>query len=376
MIIVEEKTFLKSVLFGCIMTGSQVYAQSNQESYENYDKCQVNEPVCQQSAERGDVIAQYNLGKMYYMGEGVPQNYNMAKKLWEQAASKGNPQAKNGLGTIYYSGKGLKQQDINLARELFIQAARQGEYKALINLNKMFEDSYVTYQDLKKSNEDFRNSQEKNKRQLEQQSNNGDAEASYELSLMYTDNEVIETDIKKKIHYLEIAAKQGSATAQYDIGYIYFRGSYNVKRDKEKAREYFVQSDRQENSDAAYSLYEYYQYRQEPHTKEAFKYLEKAANRRHLQAVKEMANYYYNGEEPDLKQDYKKAFKYYKILATTMTNKALYYIGKDYQFSAMYQLGVMYRNGQGVEKSIAKANQWFKKSCDNDFQKSCNTLKK
>lgn len=373
--IIGKEIYLMAVLFGCILTGTHAYAQSDQESYDDYDKCQVNESVCQQAAEHGDASAQYNLGKMYYMGEGVPQNYHVAKKWWEPASNKGNAKAKNGLGTLYYSGKGLEQQNIKLAKELFIQAAQQGEYKAVLNLNNMYEDSHATYQELKQADEDFRNSHERNKKQLEQQSNNGNADASYKLSLMYTDDEVIKHDNKQKIHYLEIAAKQGSATAQYEIGYIYSRGSYDVKRDKEKAHKYFIQADKKGNSDATYSLYEYYQYRDEPNTGEAIKYLEKAADRRHLQAVKEIATYYYNGEEPYLKQDYKKAFHYYEILATTMTNKALYHLGKDYQFSAMYQLGVMYKNGQGVKKSTEKANQLFKTSCDNSYQKSCDSLK-
>ena len=42
------------------------------------------------AAEQGYARAQYNLGFMYYNGEGVPQDYVQAHMWWNLAASKGN----------------------------------------------------------------------------------------------------------------------------------------------------------------------------------------------------------------------------------------------------------------------------------------------
>ncbi|MCP4188930.1 MAG: SEL1-like repeat protein, partial [Gammaproteobacteria bacterium] len=42
------------------------------------------------AASREDTKAQYNLGYMYYKGEGVPQDYAEAKKWLDKAANREN----------------------------------------------------------------------------------------------------------------------------------------------------------------------------------------------------------------------------------------------------------------------------------------------
>ena len=41
------------------------------------------------AAEQGSASAQYNLGVMYYNGQGVPQNYQLAYMWFSRAAAKG-----------------------------------------------------------------------------------------------------------------------------------------------------------------------------------------------------------------------------------------------------------------------------------------------
>lgn len=371
----KKKVFLGLIFLEGLLIGTPAYAQSEQERYEAYDRCQVDVQACQQAAEHGDTQAQYNLGKMYYKGEGLPQNFQKAKILWERASKKGDASSLNGLGAIYYTEQRKKSKNIEVAKKLFLQAAKKGEYAAVLNINNMLKNKNADFQDLKEADDGFRRFHENNKKKLEQLSDGGNADASYELSLIYNGDEVQEYDQKNKVYYFEKAAKEGNPYAQYDIGYIYSRGSYGVKRDREKAFKYFIEADRQGNRDASYSLYEYYKYHTEnSNDGEAFKYLEKAAERRNLQAVRDIAYYYLNGEEPYLNQNFKKAFHYYEILSTTLTNKAMYYLGKDYQLVAKYQLAVMYVNGQGVNKSIQKAIDLFKTSCDKGYKKSCDEL--
>ena len=47
------------------------------------------------AAEQGVARAQYNLGRMYHQGLGVPQNYVYAHMWWHIAASSGNTWASN-----------------------------------------------------------------------------------------------------------------------------------------------------------------------------------------------------------------------------------------------------------------------------------------
>lgn len=60
-------------------------------------------------AERGDAVAQYNLGTAYYEGDGVNQNYVEAIKWWRKAALQWFSAAQYELGCAYSNGEGVKQ---------------------------------------------------------------------------------------------------------------------------------------------------------------------------------------------------------------------------------------------------------------------------
>jgi TPR repeat protein len=50
---------------------------------------------------QGDAYAQFNLGLLYHLGQGVPQDYGKARQWWERAAAQGDAMAQNNLGSIY-----------------------------------------------------------------------------------------------------------------------------------------------------------------------------------------------------------------------------------------------------------------------------------
>jgi TPR repeat protein len=47
-----------------------------------------------QNADRGDAVAQFNLGVAYGLGQGVPQNYTQAEVWSRKAADEGYPAAR------------------------------------------------------------------------------------------------------------------------------------------------------------------------------------------------------------------------------------------------------------------------------------------
>jgi hypothetical protein len=57
-------------------------------------------------AKQGNAAAQYNLGLMYDMGKGVPQDYKAAIKWYTLSAEQGNAFAQYSLGLMYWSGAG------------------------------------------------------------------------------------------------------------------------------------------------------------------------------------------------------------------------------------------------------------------------------
>lgn len=88
-------------------------------------------------AEKGVSGAQYNLGRMYAYGQGVPQNYDEALKWYRRAAEKGYRMAQHNIGDFYASGKGV-QQNYTEAAKWFRIAAENGYFHSQFNLGVLY----------------------------------------------------------------------------------------------------------------------------------------------------------------------------------------------------------------------------------------------
>ena len=77
------------------------------------------------AAENGNAEAQFELGRIYGNGEGVPQDYQTAIVWLEKAAAQNHAKAQESLGSIYANGVGVKQ-DFLTARNWYMKAAQNG----------------------------------------------------------------------------------------------------------------------------------------------------------------------------------------------------------------------------------------------------------
>lgn len=77
------------------------------------------------AAERGDILAQFYLGSMYDRGEGVERDFKEAVKWYQLAAEQGVAGAKQSLGIMYLNGLGVIQ-DKSKAKQLFKDACANG----------------------------------------------------------------------------------------------------------------------------------------------------------------------------------------------------------------------------------------------------------
>ena len=75
-------TFLLALTFLFLLSGS-VYGGVLQDADDAYERGNYKEAVkwWKLAAEQGDADAQYNLGHMYYKGQGFPQDYALAH-MW------------------------------------------------------------------------------------------------------------------------------------------------------------------------------------------------------------------------------------------------------------------------------------------------------
>ena len=88
-------------------------------------------------AEVGDSEAQFMLGKLYYYGFGVEQNFKVAIEWFKASAKKGHASAQFLLGEAFEKGSGLKR-DYTHAAKWYKRAAFQGHYLAMHRLSYFY----------------------------------------------------------------------------------------------------------------------------------------------------------------------------------------------------------------------------------------------
>ncbi len=84
------------------------------------------------AAELGGTLAQNNLGRMYYNGEGVAQDYVEAAKWYRMAAEQGNSYAQYYFGLMCVQGRGVPQDYVQ-AHIWFNLATLHGDGSAAYN---------------------------------------------------------------------------------------------------------------------------------------------------------------------------------------------------------------------------------------------------
>ena len=139
------------------------------------------------AANRGDKVAQHNLGACYYNGTGVVQDYKQAVYWFKKAAEQGVKESQFCLGECYYYGEGVAQ-DYKQAVYWWTKAANQG-----------------------------------------------DARTQCYLGQCYYLGEGVTSDYKQAVYWYKQSAKQGFAEAQWRMGNCYYLGN-GVPRDLAQAR--------------------------------------------------------------------------------------------------------------------------------------------
>ena len=91
-----------------------------------------------EAAEMENPDGLYNLGRCYYFGEGVEQNYYRAASLFLPAARKGHREAQHWLAVCYYEGEGVKE-DRETAKYWF-DSADKSDARLLAELEDIDED--------------------------------------------------------------------------------------------------------------------------------------------------------------------------------------------------------------------------------------------
>ena len=155
-------------------------------------------------ANRGQAWAATNLGQVYMMGDGVPQNDKLAFTWFRKAADKHIP-ARHAVGQCYETGKGVKQSDAK-AFDWYRKGANAGYALSQFRCGKMYLTGRGVAQDLTEGIRLVRLAAEQ-----------GFDAAQAELGLCYDNGIGVEPSPRSAISWYLKAAKQNKASAQHDL---------------------------------------------------------------------------------------------------------------------------------------------------------------
>ena len=174
------------------------------------------------AANQGYVPAEYELGRIYLYGRGIPIDYAQAL-IWERkAAEKGDPRAQRDLAFMYERGFGVAV-DRTKAAEWNQKAAMQGNAEAQLHLAKALDEGEGVNKDAEEARKWYAKAagQEQPTAQLElarQSAGQGNCPVA--------------------VHWYEEAAGHGQAQAMYELGRLYL--SSRCGPDKDKAFTWFT----------------------------------------------------------------------------------------------------------------------------------------
>jgi TPR repeat protein len=241
-------------------------------------------------------------------------------------------------------GLGVKQDDVQ-AMYWFGKAAEQGNAQAQFNLGLMYGDGRGVKQDDAQAVHWYRLAAEQ-----------GLASAQHNLGWMYDRGFGVKKDGAKAVHWYRKAAEKGYADAQFNLGLMYGDGR-GVKQDDVQAANWFIKAAEQGLADAQFALGLKYGLGlgvKKDDAKAAYWY-RKAAGQGHADAQLQIGTMYAAGKGVEVNDV--EAFNWYFKAAKN---------GSAY---AQLELASVYHQGLGVKKDVLQATYWFLKSVGEDLNR-------
>lgn len=216
------------------------------------------------SANQGQSIAQYLLGRLYQMGrlgdlpdyaqakrwfdaakeqyapaaialgfvyETVDNQYGKAQAAYQLAADKSHPIGEFDLGLIYQYGKGLPA-DAKQAEVLFLKAEEAGHVRAMVQLGE-----------INLNSTGFRHSHAALE-WYEKAAAKGNRDALYQVARMAEKGEGGAKDLNKAVKNYQLATEKGNAEAALALAALYEKGKGVQKNAEEAAKLYQALADR------------------------------------------------------------------------------------------------------------------------------------
>jgi len=218
------------------------------------------------AAEQGNASAQFNLGTMYYRGEGLPIDHAEARRWSNMAEAQGR--RADWLIPLSMIDYGLPNGDEALRWHL--EAAGRGHVGAMNNLGHMYDSRFGL--DMAKAREWFRKSAEHGyaegqfnyalhsgdnpaelEKWLRKAADQGHGIAQYFLAKRYRDGNEPARDMDEALRFMRLAAEQGLHLAQVDLAAMLVSGN-GIPLDYAEAAGWYRRAAEQDNVEAQFML--------------------------------------------------------------------------------------------------------------------------
>jgi len=290
----------------------------------------------------------------------LSQNNSKAAEWLEKAAFSGHAGAQCLLAQQYKNGLGRERNPL-YSLHWYINASQQGQLSALKGLLEFIEkdadalklsllvnaaqagDAESQYRLAQQYAQSQFGSQVDALRWLEVAAAQGYAPAQAELGLQYLSGKNSERNPAKAVEWLQLAASQGDARAQWNLGSLYASGATGVTKDVVLAFEWCHRAANLEFVPAQATLGVLYA-RMGEHAR-ALHWLKLAAGNGDAEAQFNLASALAKG--PDGTPDMQSAFHWFYAAACQGLAPA------------QVKVGILYATGEGVAQDAIEAHKWF-----------------
>lgn len=323
---------------------------------------------------------QYRIGKMFCYGLGTEQNYQKAFEWFERSAKQKNKFAQFSLANLYYYGSGI-EKDLSQAFLWYQRSSSQGQPYAAYSIAQMYRyGEYVT--------KDNDTAQRYYKQALSgflkiESDDMANDDLFYKLGQMFNLGLGTDSDVTKAIEYFRRSAEMNNKNGLFEYGKALLTGEH-IPQDTDSAVKLLEKAVKLKNSNAKRFLA--LEYISGEHLEQDFEkgiaLLTECADSGDVIASYRLGKIYLQGEI--MPQNLDKAEKYLLLaedseytqyaLAKLYLQEEKYDIQKavnyfencaDKNHWASYQLGRIYLFGaEGFTKDKEQAIEWFTKSAN------------
>jgi TPR repeat protein len=354
-----------------------------------------------QTAEKGDVTAQYYLAIAYSDGNGVTTNQDEAFKWMQFAAQQGMARAQRNLGGMLQDGLGTATNE-DEAVVWYRKAAQQSDAEAQMKLGWMYENGVGVSQDYSEAIRLFRLAADQ-----------GNALAQSNLGWIYDQGLGVPQSIREAVNWYQKAAEQGELFAEKKLASIYAGGRYGeitaigqgaaaqvrsggIAPNHELAEKWMRQALDLNTAEGQYQFGDllYSEVNKDGHQDTnsfpaAAEWFRKAAEQGLAKAQYQLADMYNSGDlgndqrsncipwflkaaaqgNAEAQAEVGELPKYYpnsELLKSVNPVEALRQSAEQGNLDAQFQLAQRYQTGHGVPKDPTEAFKWMQKAAQND----------